>query len=251
MGATFGKTLALAKGLPFLATNHIEGHALSPLLAEGAELAEAFLTRHEPYILLLITGGHTQLVLVKAIGDYTLLGTTADDAAGECFDKIGATLGLPHPSGPNMDALAKQGNPHAIPLPMPRTAGALDFSFSGLKTAARLASQSGSHTGADIAASLEHTITTLLVDKLSAALKQTGARHAVAAGGVAANRTIRAALQQACAAHDASFTAPPLTLCTDNAAMIAYTAGLRLQHGLPEGGGLAAPLYPRWPLNTL
>lgn len=251
MGATFGKTLAVAHSVPFLPTNHIEGHALSPLLAEHTPLAEAFLQRHEPYLLLLITGGHTQLIAVHAVGDYRLLGTTADDAVGECFDKIGAALNLPHPSGPNLAKLAPQGNPHALKLPMPKGANVLDFSFSGLKTAARQAVQTGAHSPADIAASLEHTIATLLAEKLGKALTQTGIKHAVAAGGVAANSTIRAALQKACEKAGSTFTAPPLSLCTDNAAMIAYAAGLRLQKGLRQPDGLASPLYPRWPLSNI
>lgn len=248
MGASFGKTLALALGKPFLATNHIEGHALSPLLAADRTLAEAFLLRHEPYLLLLVTGGHTQLLLVRRVGDYQLLGSTADDAVGECFDKAGALLSLPHPAGPKIEQLAANGNPHALRFPHPRTANALDFSFSGLKTSVRQAIERGAHPPADIAASLQHTAAQLLVEKLRLALQQTQAKHAVVAGGVAANATIRAALQQVCAAAGASFTAPPLNLCTDNAAMIGYTAGLRHQQSLPEGGGLAAPLHPRWPL---
>jgi N6-L-threonylcarbamoyladenine synthase len=251
MGASFAKTLAFALGKPFLATNHIEGHALSPLLAEDTALAEAFLTRQELYLLLLVTGGHTQLILVRAVGDYHLLGSTADDAVGECFDKTGALLGLPHPAGPKIETLAATGNPLALNFPHPRTANALDFSFSGLKTAVRQAVESGQHQPADIAASLQHTAATLLAEKLHAALQHTGAKHAVVAGGVAANHTIRAALQQVCAVAGASFTAPPLSLCTDNAAMIGYAAGLRHLHGLPDGGGLAAPLHPRWALDSL
>jgi N6-L-threonylcarbamoyladenine synthase len=246
MGAAFGKTLAFALDKPFLATNHIEGHALSPLLAEDKTLAKAFLLRQEPYLLLLITGGHTQLILVKAVGDYQLLGSTADDAVGECFDKTGALLGLPHPAGPKIETLAAAGNPLALSFPHPRTANALDFSFSGLKTAVRQAVESKLYMPEDIAASLQHTAAQLLAEKLKLSLQHTGAKHAVVAGGVAANGTIRAALQQVCAAAGASFTAPPLALCTDNAAMIGYAAGLRQLYGLPDGGGLAAPLHPRW-----
>ncbi len=251
MGASFAKTLALVLGKPFLATNHLEGHALSPLLAPDQTLAQAFLGRHEAYVLLLVTGGHTQLILVRGVGDYALLGTTADDAVGECFDKTGALLRLAHPAGPKMETLAQGGNPQALVLPQPRTANVLDFSFSGLKTAVRQAVESGVYAPTDVAASLQHTVAMVLATKLGLALQQTGAKHAVVAGGVAANATIRAALQQVCATAGASFTAPPLALCTDNAAMIAYAAALRQLKGLPDGGGLAAPLHPRWPLQGL
>ncbi len=249
MGASFGKTLALALDKPFLATNHMEGHALSPLLAPDGLLATAFLTQHQPYLLLLVTGGHTQLLQVNAVGSYRLLGTTHDDAAGECFDKVGALLNLSHPAGPNLATLATTGNPQAVPLPLPKTANDLDFSFSGLKTAARQAVGSGHYTAADVAASLEATIATVLANKLALALHHTGLKQAVVAGGVAANNTIRAALAKVCQQQGVTFTATPLELCTDNAAMIAYAAGLRLQHGLPDGGGLSAPLHPRWPLE--
>lgn len=251
MGASFGKTLALAAGKPFFGVNHIEGHALSPLLAEDGDLAERFLQQDEPYLLLLVTGGHTQLILVRAVGHYDLLGTTHDDAVGECFDKTGALLGLAHPAGPKIETLAQEGNPVALNLPHPRTENPLDFSFSGLKTALRTAVQTAHHTPADVAASLQATAAALLGEKLDLALRHHGVRHAVVAGGVAANRAIRAALQEVCAARGVSFTAPPLALCTDNAAMIAYAGGLRHLKGLSTAGGLAAPLQPRWPLAEM
>jgi N6-L-threonylcarbamoyladenine synthase len=253
IGAAFGKTLALTCGKPFLGANHIEGHALSPLLAQdkaGAALAKAFLQDREPYLLLLATGGHTQLVLVEGVNRYHTLGTTQDDAVGECFDKTGALLHLAHPAGPKIESLAAVGDPAALRLPHPRTANPLDFSFSGLKTALRQAAEAGTHSQADIAASLQHTAAHILAEKLGTALAQTHTRHAVLAGGVAANRSIRATVQAAAHAHGATFTAPPPSLCTDNAAMIAYAAGLRHTYGLACGEGLGTSLLPRWPLES-
>jgi N6-L-threonylcarbamoyladenine synthase len=251
MGATFGKTLALSLGKPFLPTNHIEGHALSPHLTDP--------TLGFPYLLLLVSGGHTQLVMVRGVGRYETLGTTADDAAGEGFDKVGKLLGLPHPAGPAIEALAGDGNPAAIPLPLPKNDKSLDFSFSGLKTAVRdlLANHPGVNR-ADLAASFQSTVAHILARKVGKALEHTGAQVLVAAGGVAANQAVRAALAETCAKNGARFSAPPPSLCTDNAAMIAYAAGLRL---LKEGqnpltqtlpyGNLATSTRPRWPLDEM
>ena len=250
LGATMGKTLAMALNIPFLATNHIEGHALTPHLAVTPTSSGA--THVEfPYLLMLLTGGHCQIVQVDDIGAYTLLGTTLDDAVGECFDKIGKLLGLPHPAGPAIEQLAKTGNSLAIPLAHPKRDATLDFSFSGLKSSTR--DYLAKHPDApkpDLAASFQHTVATILARKLGLALKHTGATQAVAAGGVAANATIRAALLATCTQHGATFAAPPLALCTDNAVMIAYTAGLRAMAGLPNLG-LASPVYPRWPLPAM
>lgn len=252
VGATFAKTLAVGLGKPFLATNHIEGHALSPLLADTATpLAEAFLQRGEPYLLLLVTGGHTQLIHVTQPGHYITLGSTQDDAVGEAFDKVGKLLNLPHPAGPAIEKLAATGNPAAITLPHPKTANPLGFSFSGLKTAVReyLAKHPDGNP-ADLAASFQTTVATVLARKTAAAIQATGCRHVVVAGGVAANATIRAALTQVCTQEGTTFTAPPLILCTDNAAMIAYAAGLRAQHGLSTGT-LTTRVLPRWPLEDM
>lgn len=251
VGSTFARTLAVALNKPFLPANHIEGHALSPLLAEGTPLAEAFLEKGEPYLLLLVTGGHCQLVWVKAVGHYQTLGTTLDDAVGECFDKVGKLLGLPHPAGPAIETLAASGNPAGITLPHPKQDNSLDFSFSGLKTAVKglLAAQPGL-PAANVAAAFQQRVAEILARKTGLAIKQTGTRHVVVAGGVAANRAIRAALQQVCATGNTSFTAPPLILCTDNAAMVAYAAGLRFQKSR-KSGPLTAPVRPRWPLEAM
>lgn len=252
VGATFAKTLAVGLGKPFLAANHIEGHSLSPLLADdSAPLAAAFLQKGEPYLLLLVTGGHCQLVHVQGVGRYVTLGTTLDDAVGECFDKVGKLLHLPHPAGPAIEKLALSGNPKAITLPHPKTGNPLAFSFSGLKTAVReLLTKQPDLPPADVAASFQHTVATLLARKTATAIAQTGIRHVVVAGGVAANQTIRQALVNVCAEAGTTFTAPPLILCTDNAAMIAYAAGLRHLHGL-NTGDLTTRVLPRWPLEDM
>lgn len=241
MGSTFGKTLALTLGKPFLAVNHIEAHALTPHLTNP--------TLTFPYLLLLVSGGHCQLVWVENVGTYKLLGTTLDDAVGECFDKVGKLLNLPHPAGPAIEQLAKQGTLGTVTLPSPKHDATLDFSFSGLKTAVRDHLHSANPApAANIAASFQQIVADALARKTALAIKQTGATQVVAAGGVAANQTIRAALQTACAEHGATFTAPPLALCTDNAVMIAYTGGLRHLAGL-ENGNLGTPVRPRWPLE--
>ncbi len=252
VGATFAKTLAVGLGKPFLATNHIEGHALSPLLAEGTDaFAQSFLTEGQPYLLLLVTGGHTQLILVESVGRYTQLGTTADDAVGECFDKIGKLLNLPHPAGPQIEKLARVGYPQAITLPHPKTENPLNFSFSGLKTAVReYLTKNPTTNPADLAASFQSTVAIILARKTAAAIKASGVQHVVVAGGVAANATIRQALIDVCQNHAVTFTAPPLILCTDNAAMIAYAAGLRA-HAHLTTGSLSTRVLPRWPLEAM
>ena len=252
VGSTFAKTLAVGLNKPFLAANHIEGHALSPLLADNSQpLAKAFLERNEPYLLLLVTGGHCQLVHVEKPGHYTTLGSTLDDAVGECFDKVGKLLNLPHPAGPAIEKLAATGNPSAIQLPHPRTENPLAFSFSGLKTAVReLLTKNPDINHADLAASFQSTVATILARKTATAIKQTGIKHVVIAGGVAANATIRTALTDLCTESGVTITIPPLILCTDNAAMIAYAAGLRHQYGL-DTGTLATRVLPRWPLENM
>ncbi|HEX2859201.1 MAG TPA: tRNA (adenosine(37)-N6)-threonylcarbamoyltransferase complex transferase subunit TsaD [Alphaproteobacteria bacterium] len=239
VGTTFAKTLAVALGKPFLAANHIEGHALSPMLA-GAE---------PPYLLLLVSGGHTQLAMVDKVGSYTLLGSTLDDAVGEAFDKVGQMLKLPYPPGPQVERVAATGNGAGIELPFPKNDRSLDFSFAGLKTAVLdLLNGKNRHENADIAAAFQQACVTILTKKSQLALKQTGAKTFVAAGGVAANAAIRAGLQAAAAKHGAQFIAPPLALCTDNAAMIAFAAGLRAVHKLPSGNLSTRPV-PRHPLD--
>jgi N6-L-threonylcarbamoyladenine synthase len=255
IGTAFGKTLALTLGIPFLATNHLEGHALSPLLAPtGDALAQAFFSHQQPYLLMLLTGGHCQLVRVSGVGHYQLLGTTVDDAIGEAFDKIGKKLGLPHPAGPAVEQCAKTGNPTAYTFPQPRLANPLDFSFSGLKTSViNTLNQNSPLTPthqADLAASFQHTVAAILTARLHTALTLQPTPHVVVAGGAAANLTLRAALQQVCTQHNTTFTAPPLALCADNAAMIAYAAGLRHTAGLPTGNLTTRPL-PRWPLEAM
>ncbi|MBI1308599.1 MAG: tRNA (adenosine(37)-N6)-threonylcarbamoyltransferase complex transferase subunit TsaD [Proteobacteria bacterium] len=245
IGTTFAKTLALANGKPFLATNHIEGHALSP------HFANTQLTF--PYLLLLVTGGHTQLIMVEGVGRYTQLGTTLDDAVGECFDKVGKLLGLPHPAGPQVEKLAATGNPQGIKLPSPLHDTSLNFSFSGLKTAVKDLlthnPQPITHNPS-IASAFQTTVAQSLARKTGLALQQTAATQLVVAGGVAANAAIRSALQQVAAQHGATFTAPPLSLCTDNAVMIAYAAGLRHAAHLSTGG-LGSAVRPRWPLEEM
>jgi N6-L-threonylcarbamoyladenine synthase len=241
VGTTFGKTLAVAAGKPFLATNHIEGHALSPMLGNPKV--------KPPFLLLLVSGGHSQLVMVDKIGSYKLLGSTVDDAVGEAFDKVGKMLNLDYPPGPKVEQLAAKGNPNGITLPFPKNDKSLDFSFSGLKTAvSTLINNKKRHSSADIAAAFQQVCVNILAKKSGLALAQTGAKLFVAAGGVAANKSIREALEQTAKKHGAQFFAPPMALCTDNAAMIAYAAGLRHLSGLP-GGDLTTRPLPRHPLN--
>lgn len=244
VGVSFAKTLAMAAEKPYIAINHLEGHALSPRLAHDVPF---------PYLLLLASGGHCQFLHVKGVGDYTLLGATQDDAAGEAFDKVAKLLGLPYPGGPAIEKLAKQGNPEACTFPIPMQGRGLDMSFSGLKTAVRqlvvAESPLSDQRRADIAASFQATVAKTLADKTKAALKASGAVRFVVAGGVAANQAIRSTLQRVCDKAGATFSAPPLALCTDNAAMIAYAGALRLAAGATTP--LAAGATPSWPLNTL
>jgi N6-L-threonylcarbamoyladenine synthase len=246
MGTTFAKTLALVWQKPFLSTNHLEGHALSPLLPHAAALEQ-----HFPYLLLLISGGHCQLVMVEGVGRYTQLGTTSDDAVGECFDKVGKLLGLPHPAGPALEKLAATGNASAVILPQPKNDDSLDFSFSGLKTAARdlLANNPGINK-ADVAAAFQTVAARALTSKVAKALGRHPAKSLVVAGGVAANAQVRQGLQQVCEEHGIPFIAPPLSLCTDNAVMIAFAAGLREIAHIPSEGFTATP-RPRWPLAEM
>ena len=241
VGLVTAKGLALAGGKPLVAVNHLEGHALSPMLA-APDLAF-------PYLLLLVSGGHCQLVLVRGVGDYRRLATTIDDAAGEAFDKTAKLLGLGQPGGPAVEDAAKDGDSKAVPLPRPLVgSGEPHFSFAGLKSAVLRAKESGRHADADIAASFQQAVVDCLVDRTRLALEVAGEAIAlVVAGGVAANQQVRGALAALAAERGLPFVAPPLWLCTDNAAMIGWAGALRFKAGLVDG--LDAPARARWPLD--
>ena len=241
VGLVTAKGLALAAGKPLIALNHLEGHALSPMLSEP--------DLRFPYLLLLVSGGHCQLLFVKGVGQYRRLATTIDDAAGEAFDKTAKLLGLGFPGGPAVERAALSGDPGAVPLPRPLVRSAEPhFSFAGLKGAVLRARDSSRYAADDIAASFQQAVVDCLVDRTARALGEApGATALVVAGGVAANGAVRAALTQLAAAHGLPFVAPPLWLCTDNAAMIAWAGALRYQAGLIDG--LDAPARARWPLD--
>ena len=235
-----GKGLALATGKPLIAVNHLEGHALSPRLADP-DLAF-------PYLLLLVSGGHCQLLEVRGVGDYRRLATTIDDAAGEAFDKAAKLLGLDYPGGPAIERLAKAGDPTAVPLPRPLVGSPEPhFSFAGLKSAVQRAAASGEHKREDIAASFQQAVVDCLVDRTALALSSSEAPTLVVAGGVAANQAIRTALAGLAASEGRAFSVPPGWLCTDNAAMIAWAGAERLAAGLTDP--LDAPARARWPLD--
>jgi N6-L-threonylcarbamoyladenine synthase len=240
VGLVAAKGLALSAGKPLVAVNHLEGHALSPMLTEP-DLAF-------PYLLLLVSGGHCQLLLVEALGRYRRLATTIDDAAGEAFDKTAKLLGLGFPGGPAVERAAEQGDPTAVPLPRPLLGSdEPHFSFAGLKSAVLRARESGRYRAEDIAASFQQAVVDCLVDRTARALALVDGSALVVAGGVAANGAIRAALQTLAAGRGLGFVAPPLWLCTDNAAMIAWAGALRFDAGLVDG--LDAPARARWPLD--
>ena len=235
-----GKGLALAANKPLIAINHLEGHALSPRLVDP--------DLDFPYLLLLVSGGHCQLLEVQGVGAYRRLATTIDDAAGEAFDKAAKLLGLPYPGGPAIEALAKNGNPRAVPLPRPLVgSGELHFSFAGLKSAVQRAVASGEHKPEAIAASFQQAVVDCLVDRTALALQSSDAPALVVAGGVAANQAVRGALAELAKNQGRRFTVPPGWLCTDNAAMIAWAGAERLARGLCDG--LDAPARARWPLD--
>jgi N6-L-threonylcarbamoyladenine synthase len=234
------KGLALSAGKPLVAVNHLEGHALSPRLVDP--------DLDFPYLLLLVSGGHCQILEVLGIGDYRRLATTIDDAAGEAFDKAAKLLGLPYPGGPAIEHLARDGNPAAVPLPRPLVgSGEPHFSFAGLKSAVQRAAASGDHSPADIAASFQQAVVDCLVDRTRLALETSDAPTLVVAGGVAANMAIRAALQALAEGNGRRFSVPPAWLCTDNAAMIAWAGAERFERGLIDD--LSAPARARWPLD--
>ena len=252
VGVMEAKAIALARRMPFIAVNHLEGHALSVRLVEPVEF---------PYLLLLASGGHCQLLVVEGVGRYVRLGTTIDDAAGEAFDKGAKLLGLGYPGGPAIERAAAGGNAVRFSLPRPmKGRPGCDFSFSGLKTALRqavgaLADAEGRlapQDAADLAASLQAAIADALLDRTASAARLFRARWPagrtlVVAGGVAANALLRRRLGDLAAAHDLAFAAPPARLCTDNAAMIAWAGIERLRLGLTDGLDFAP--RPRWPLD--
>jgi N6-L-threonylcarbamoyladenine synthase len=236
-----GKGLALAAGKPLIALNHLEGHALSPRLVDP--------DLRFPYLLLLVSGGHCQLLEVRGVGDYRRIATTIDDAVGEAFDKAAKLLGLPYPGGPALEALAAEGNSAAVPLPRPLLGSAEPhFSFAGLKSAVQRAVASGAHRREDIAASFQQAVVDCLVDRTARALAASESPALVVAGGVAANRAVRGALGELAAASGRRFTVPPAWLCTDNAAMIGWAGAERFAAGLTDG--LDAPARARWPLDA-
>ncbi|WP_419809331.1 tRNA (adenosine(37)-N6)-threonylcarbamoyltransferase complex transferase subunit TsaD [Sphingomonas sp.] len=239
VGLVTGKALAHAAQRPLIAVNHLEGHALSPRLSDS--------DLDFPYLLLLVSGGHCQLLLVEGVGRYRRLATTIDDAAGEAFDKTAKLLGLGFPGGPAVERAAAEGDARAVPLPRPLLRSAEPhFSFAGLKAA--VARVVGQYEPADIAASFQQAVIDCLVDRTRKALGTGGEVTAlVVAGGVAANGGVRAALQALAGEHGLRFVAPPLWLCTDNAAMIAWAGAERFAAGLTDPLDVAA--RPRWPLD--
>ena len=249
VGATFGKALALANRIPFLAVNHLEGHALTARLTDQLDF---------PYLLLLVSGGHSQILIVEDVGSYKLLGTTLDDAVGEAFDKIAKLLGIDMPGGPNLEKLALRGDPKKYHFPRPLLGRPdCNFSLSGLKTAVRYKISKlrniSSQDKADISASFQKAVCDVIVDRCSNAIDKCQLDFSknfsfVVAGGVAANESIRTALQTLSHRKGIKFIAPPISLCTDNAAMIAWTGVERFNKGdfddfdfLPK---------PRWPLDN-
>jgi N6-L-threonylcarbamoyladenine synthase len=250
VGVMTAKAMASASGKPFLGVNHLEGHALTAGLTGNI----AF-----PYLLLLVSGGHTQVLLVRGVGNYERWATTIDDALGEAFDKTAKLMGLPWPGGPEVERRALAGNPKRFDFPRPmRGEKRLDFSFSGLKTAVRMATQTidfeSDQDIADICASFQEAVAETLQERLTRSLERFKADYPdlaepvlVVAGGVAANQRIRAMLTTLCAGNGFRFVAPPMALCTDNAAMIAWAAACRLAKG--ESDPLDLVPRPRWPLD--
>lgn len=250
VGLTSGKALAAALGKPLIAINHLEAHALTARLTDGI----AF-----PYLMLLVSGGHTQFVLVDGVGRYERWGTTIDDALGEAFDKVAKLLGLGVPGGPNVEKAAKAGDPLRFRFPQPLLREArLDFSFSGLKTAVRLAAEQRAPLTdtdvADICASFQRTVATIVARRATDAIARFAARfpnrpaQLVVAGGVAANLEIGDALRQSAAATGARLVVPPIPLCTDNGVMVAWAGAERLALGAASPLDISA--RPRWPLDS-
>ncbi len=242
-GALFGRTLAFALNIPAIGVHHMEGHLLAPLLSANPP--------EFPFVALLVSGGHSQLMAAYGIGQYELLGESIDDAAGEAFDKVAKMMGLPYPGGPNVAKLALNGDPHAFTLPRPMLHQGLDFSFSGMKTAVLNQYQKikGQGRDADLAASFQEAMVDTLVRKSIRALKQTGLKRLVIAGGVSANQALRARLETELARIQAQVYYAEPALCTDNGAMIAYAGWQRLKAGQQDG--LAVTTTPRWPMVEL
>jgi N6-L-threonylcarbamoyladenine synthase len=252
VGMMAGKAIASARNIPFVAVNHLEGHALTPRLTDKVEF---------PYLLLLISGGHTQILVAEGVGQYKRWGTTLDDAAGECFDKSAKLMGLPYPGGPQVEKMAGLSkNPARFDLPRPMVGRKeLDFSYSGLKTAIRNHVEAlpegelQEKDVADLCAGLQAAMAETMADRCNRALEKfirtyKPAKPAlVVSGGVAANMGIRKALEKTAAAHKADLYAPPLKLCSDNAAMIAWAGIERLNQGLSDA--LDVKARPRWPLD--
>ncbi|MEZ5812416.1 MAG: tRNA (adenosine(37)-N6)-threonylcarbamoyltransferase complex transferase subunit TsaD [Rhizobiaceae bacterium] len=253
-GLTEARAIAAALGKPLYAINHLEGHALTARLTAGI----AF-----PYLLLLVSGGHTQIVAVKGVGRYRRYATTIDDALGEAFDKTAKLLGLPHPGGPAVERAAAGGDATRFCFPRPlKGENRPDFSFSGLKTAVRQAAVAiaplGDRDVADICASFQAAVADTLADRVARGLARFRDEHPaigepvlVAAGGVAANKALRAELDRLCTRHGFNFLAPPAALCSDNAAMIALAAIERMRAGLAPGDTMDLAPRPRWPLDEL
>ncbi|MCF2133285.1 MULTISPECIES: tRNA (adenosine(37)-N6)-threonylcarbamoyltransferase complex transferase subunit TsaD [Burkholderiaceae] len=250
VGASIANALGLALGKPVIGIHHLEGHLLSPLLAQTPPPF--------PFVALLVSGGHTQLMRVADVGDYQTLGETLDDAAGEAFDKTAKLLGLNYPGGPEVSRLAEFGTPGAVELPRPMLhSGDLDFSFSGLKTAvlthlSRIGSNACEQAKADLARGFVDAAVDVLVAKAVAALKRTGMTRLVVAGGVGANRQLREALCAAAAKRGFDVYYPDLALCTDNGAMIALAGALRLQRNPTAANtSYAFTVKPRWDLSAI
>jgi N6-L-threonylcarbamoyladenine synthase len=238
VGASFAHALAFSLGVPAVGVHHLEGHLLSPLLSER---------RPEfPFLALLVSGGHTQLMRVDAVGRYELLGDTQDDAAGEAFDKTAQLLGLGYPGGPALSRLAERGKPGRYRLPRPMIASGLDFSFSGLKTAVLTVMKNEKPDAADLARAFVDAIVEVLVAKCARAVEMTGITRLVVAGGVGANRQLRAALDAEGKRRGFDVYYPEPELCTDNGAMIAFAAAFRIESG-PRSH--AFTVKPRWDLQ--
>jgi N6-L-threonylcarbamoyladenine synthase len=244
VGASFAHALASALGVPAVGIHHLEGHLLSPLLSSRPP--------EFPFVALLVSGGHTQLMRVEGVGRYTLLGETQDDAAGEAFDKTATLLGLGYPGGPAVSQLAEHGHAGRYRLPRPMIAsGDLEFSFSGLKTAVLTlvkGAEPNEQFRADVARAFQDAIVDVVVAKCALAMERTGLTRLVVAGGVGANRQLRAALDARARTQGFDVYTPEAELCTDNGAMIALAAALRMRAGFVAAGGHAFTVRPRWDL---